>query len=69
MAKISKHGGPSVEPDAAVVITRPEVGSPVVTDISEAAQADQEAVDEQAEQETVKIAAEETKISPRPRRK
>jgi hypothetical protein len=69
MAKISKHGGPSVEPDAAVRITRPEVGSPVVSDISEAAQADQEVTDEQAEQETAQIAAEETKTSPRPRKK
>lgn len=52
MAKISKHGGPSVDPEEPIRITRAEIGgTPVAEDISEAVAADKA----EAEQEAAKI--------------
>jgi len=63
MAKISKHGGPSVNPDEPVRITRAELGyeSPIAQDISEAVEADRI----KAEEEAAKIEADDNKPSPR----
>lgn len=63
MAKISKHGGPSVNPDEPIRITRAELGyeSPVAQDISEAVAADNAKAEEEAE----KIENEDNKPSPR----
>lgn len=67
MAKISKHGGPTVDPDQNVTITRPEIGyvdkapSPIAEDATDAALKDAE--DARAEEE--KLDAEANKPSPK----
>lgn len=67
MAKISKHGGPTVNPDEPVMIVRAELGyeSPVAQDVSE----EQWQGQATAEEETAKTEAGEPKATPRPKRK
>lgn len=62
MAKITKHGGPSVNPEEPIRITRAEIGgTPVAEDVSEAMEADKASAEEEAE----KIEAADSKPSPK----